>query len=172
MAVVKCVAFKDDVFMRLMEFRRKTGKSFSFAVNFYVMQGIKAEEQEQQPKIVKCPVCGAEYSSKLGYCPQCAERELEAIKRREEELKHERQRLEEIEQLRDKIYMLRRELDTVEKAKERVVNECREEGKNYEEDERYKKLVERADSITSEIKQIEERIEQLKNKPRDNNRNL
>jgi len=172
MAVVKCVAFKEDIFLQLMEFQRRTNKSFSFAVNYYIKQGIRAEQEEQKPKIVKCPVCGAEYSSKLGYCPQCAERELEAIKRREEELKRERQRLEEIERLEDKRYALRRELETLENALNRVTEECSQEGRNIEEDERYKKIMERKNAVLEEMKQIDQRIEELKNKQSATDRNL
>jgi len=73
MRVTTTIRLDLDVAQWLEEKRRSTGRSYAQLINFYLRKAIKEEE----PQIVKCPKCGAEYSSKLKECPNCLRRELE-----------------------------------------------------------------------------------------------
>ena len=65
MAVVKTISLSDDIYVELIKESRTSGRKISQLINHHLREYYK----QQEPKMIKCLKCGAEYSSKLKECP-------------------------------------------------------------------------------------------------------
>ena len=68
MGVIKTISIGDEIYMELVKESRMRNRKISQLINHHLQEYYR---QQKEPKIVKCDKCGAEYSSKLGFCPNC-----------------------------------------------------------------------------------------------------
>jgi len=67
------VNLSNDVYFKVVKESNEKGVSISKVITHHLREYYKAKEI----KIIKCDKCGAEYSSALGQCPSCRDKQIE-----------------------------------------------------------------------------------------------
>lgn len=127
----------------------RTSKNFSFIVNYYLKEAKKLKASNRV-MIIKCDVCGAEYSNRLDSCPSCE------LKKAENDIENDKtERIQQGNLLNVELA----ELKTKQQKLVEVINSL-----NMEEDgaqEKQSALTEEFEKNSAEIKRLTERIAEL-----------
>ena len=77
----------------------------------------KHTHEQEEIKLITCDKCGAQYSSKLNMCPQCAQKELEEFERKRKEEEQRKIKDDQRSKIEQQIKSIEFDIKLIEKAK-------------------------------------------------------